>query len=140
DHLANETVNYTYDGLNRWTVAETAGGGGWGQSFGYDGFGNLTTKAATKGTVPVLSVTFDPATNHQLGGPWTYDANGNTTSPYSYGPFYDVENRMVQQGQYDFYVYDPAGKRVKHASNSGVKEFYFYGIGGQKLETLRCTD
>ena len=28
DHVVNETVNYTYDGLNRLTLAETAGAGG----------------------------------------------------------------------------------------------------------------
>ena len=40
DGVVGETVNYTYDALNRLTRAETAGSGGWGQAFTYDGFGN----------------------------------------------------------------------------------------------------
>jgi YD repeat-containing protein len=64
DGVVGETANYTYDALNRLTLAETAGSGGWGQSFTYDGFGNLTAKAATKGTgVPTFTATINPATN-----------------------------------------------------------------------------
>jgi hypothetical protein len=40
DAIAGETVNYTYDSLNRLTLAETAGTG-WGDLYSYDGFGNL---------------------------------------------------------------------------------------------------
>src|SRR5262249_8140323 len=39
DGVLGETVNYTYDSLNRLTLAETVGSGGWGQGFTYDGFG-----------------------------------------------------------------------------------------------------
>ena len=80
---------------------ESADGGGdggergWGQSFGYDGFGNLTTKAPTKGSVPVLSVSFDGLTNRGGG---SYDANGNNLWPGGFpGATYDVENRMIGQ-------------------------------------------
>ena len=103
-------MNYTYDALNRLTLAETAGSGGWGQGFGYDGFGNLTAKTATKGSVPVLSVSFDGTTNRLVGG--GYDANGNGLG---YGVVFDVENRMVGQtlnGLGTRWVYDPSGKRV----------------------------
>ena len=34
------------------------------------------------------------------------------------------------------YAYDPSGKRVKKMG--GAEEFYFYGIGGQKLATMVC--
>jgi YD repeat-containing protein len=101
DHVLNETVNYTYDTLNRLTRAETAGAGGWGQAFGYDGFGNLTSKTATKGSVPTLSVMYDGTTNRQVGV--SYDANGNT------GGQFDVENRMVSDWGGRFWAYDHAG-------------------------------
>jgi YD repeat-containing protein len=49
DSLTGDTVNYSYDALNRLTHAETAGPQ-WGQSYTFDGFGNLTAKTVTKGT------------------------------------------------------------------------------------------
>ena len=76
DGVAGETVNYTYDALNRLATAGTTNGT-WGQAFAYDGFGNLTGKTVTQGSAPTLSVSFDPVTNHQNGQ--SYDANGNPT-------------------------------------------------------------
>ena len=74
DGVAGETVNYTYDTLNRLATAG-ATNGTWGQAFAYDGFGNLTGKTVTQGSAPTLSVSFDPLTNRQNGQ--SYDANGN---------------------------------------------------------------
>lgn len=134
DHILNETVNYSYDSLNRLTLAETAGTGGWGQGFSYDGFGNLTTKTATKGSVPVMNVTFNGTTNRVSGG--SYDANGN---PAILGTVYDMENRiLVTNSALTWYVYDPAGKRVMQKTNEGIREYSFYGLGGQKLVTRTC--
>lgn len=42
DWVSGEEVNYQYDALNRLASAETTGAG-WGQAFGYDGFGNLVS-------------------------------------------------------------------------------------------------
>jgi YD repeat-containing protein len=63
DGVTGETVDYTYDALSRLTKAETEGTTGvqWGQSYTYDGFGNLTAKGVTKGSAPTFSVTIDPA-------------------------------------------------------------------------------
>src|SRR6516164_576024 len=126
DNMNSETVNYAYDALNRLANATA---GTWGQGFGYDGFGNLTAKTALLGSVPVLSVSFDAATNHQAGV--SYDANGNVMG---YLTAYDVENRMIGG-----YSYDHAGKRVYKDLVGGGYELYFYGIGGQKLVTATCT-
>ena len=46
DGIAGETVNYTYDPLNRLASA-SATNGTWGQSYAYDGFGNVTQKSVT---------------------------------------------------------------------------------------------
>ena len=138
DGIIGETVNYSYDSLNRLSSA-LATNNAWGQGFGYDGFGNLTAKTALAGSVPTMSVSFDPLTNHQNGV--GYDANGNPT-----GPSYDVENRMIS-GNGETYSYDHAGKRVLKqytiaapSPNAGSPGFevYFYGIGGQKLMTKQC--
>jgi RHS repeat-associated protein len=132
DGVAGETVNYTYDALNRLATAG-ATNGTWGQAFAYDGFGNLTGKTVTQGSAPTLSVSFDPLTNHQNGQ--SYDANGNPASMYLK---YDIENRMIVGANGDRYAYDHAGKRVKKAV-TGAEEFYFYGINGKRLATLVCT-
>ena len=43
DVLSGEQIVYTYDALNRLASAETTSGSPqWGQSYNYDGFGNLT--------------------------------------------------------------------------------------------------
>ena len=137
DGVANETVNYTYDALNRLASAN-ATNGIWGQGFTYDGFGNLTQKVVTQGAAPTLSVAFDPATNRQAGIP--YDSNGNMAV---YGSAYDGENRLLASyvGGYPWnYEYDPQGRRVlkTNASSGNQGEMYFYGIGGQKLATYQC--
>jgi YD repeat-containing protein len=40
DYVINQTVNYTYDSLNRLTAASA--GSTWAEQYTYDGFGNLT--------------------------------------------------------------------------------------------------
>jgi YD repeat-containing protein len=50
DTVSGESVVYTYDSLNRLL---TAGGNGWGQSYGYDAFGNLLSKTITAGSARV---------------------------------------------------------------------------------------
>jgi RHS repeat-associated protein len=135
DGISGETVNYTYDELNRLTGA-SATNGAWGQSFTYDGFGNLTDKTPTAGSAPSLHVSIDPLTNREIGP--TYDANGNNWS-VSNGSSYDVENRLAatnNAGQ--LYAYDYRNKRlVKDVA--GAAELYFYGIDGRKLATYQCS-
>ena len=81
----------------------------------------------------MLSVSVDPATNRVVGR--SYDANGNDlVDVYT---VYDVENRMIT-GSAGTYVYDHAGKRVKEGDETSW-EYYFYGVGGQKLVTEACT-
>ena len=133
DGVSGETVNYTYDAVNRLATAG-ATNGTWGQGFTYDGFGNLTGKTVTAGSAPTMSASFAWATNWQIGG--TYDANGNPSGGFLQ---YDVENRMMMGAGGETYVYDQAGKRVKKAVGNAW-EFYFYGIGGQKLVTLPCVN
>ncbi len=129
DGYMPETVNYTYDSLNRLSNA-AATSGAYSQSYTYDGFGNLTSKSAA-GAYPAYSATFNPATNRQNGV--AYDANGNQTTNGTY----DVSNRLVTSTIGQSYAYDYRGKRtVKWMSGSA--EVYFYGIDGRKLTTLTC--
>jgi YD repeat-containing protein len=112
--VSGETVAYAYDSLNRLI---SANGPGWGQGFGYDGFGNLTAKTVLAGSVPTFSGAFDAATNRQAGV--SYDANGNqlTDRAGAASLQYDVENRLVfaRNGWSSpgwWYGYDPDNRRV----------------------------
>ena len=68
DNVSGEQVSFTYDTLNRLATAGTQSGfsPAWSQSYGYDGFGNLTQ-------VNGSSVASYDANNHGGGE----DANGN---------------------------------------------------------------
>ncbi|MGH9963024.1 MAG: hypothetical protein ACREBC_38895, partial [Pyrinomonadaceae bacterium] len=133
---AGETVNYSYDSLNRLTLAETTGTQ-WGLSFTYDGFGNRLNQAVTKGSAPTVSMNYDAATNRING--WNYDANGNATvGPL--GPstqlIYDADNRLSQAGQ-EYYAYTPSNKRIWIKKPNFAEEVHFYSITGQRLGVYR---
>jgi RHS repeat-associated protein len=146
----NETVNYTYDPLNRLLTAQ-ATNNAWGNSYTYDSFGNLTAMNVTAGSAPHFSINSDPATNRSLGtlAPIVYDANGNPigTQPAGSNPYinqaYDVENRLTWTtgtGAYTYIGYDPSGKRVTQIDMVNGSQFqneriHFYSITGQRLGT-----
>ena len=157
DSASGQTVNYTYDSLNRLTGAQAAGG--WGESYSYDGFGNLTGITPTGQGGETWSGMVDQATNRLAGV--NYDANGNQIGDQVYTNYkWDPENRMVQQlspagGSWyggTGYTYDPGGRRVMKNVNAdpqgtntgtgygaGTWEFYFYGLNGRKMATIGCT-
>jgi RHS repeat-associated protein len=140
---SGEEVLYTYDSLNRLITASTSstsdanGNTAWGQSFGYDAFGSLTAKTATKGSPPVLSVAVDPATNRIVGS--SYDANGNITGGY----VWDAENRLTSvPSSATAYGYDAQNKRFfiwdgttvdGYGGNTNGYTVNVYTPGGQKL-------
>ena len=93
--VSGETTNYTYDSLNRLATGSTAA---WGQSFTYDGFGNLTDKNVTAGSAPILHITVNPANNRISTA--NYDLNGNLLyfqAGTSYT--YDLENRLTSSSR-----------------------------------------
>jgi RHS repeat-associated protein len=109
--LNGENISYVYDSLNRLTSASGDSGGGWGQAYTYDGFGNLTARTGT-GAAQSTTITTpaDPTTNRLSG--YGYDANGNQLSV---GYHYDAENRLVQAnmpGGTMHYGYDGQNKRI----------------------------
>jgi len=80
DAVTGENVSYTYDSLNRLIAAATTNSTGpiWGDSYSYDGFGNLTGKTVTQGTAPSASPQVNSATNQaRMIGDNGFDANGN---------------------------------------------------------------
>src|SRR5262249_30078604 len=95
DAISGEEVTYAYDSLNRLASAQTSWSDcndsahpAWGQSYAYDGFGNLTDQNVTRCSAPEMHVTYSASTNRQTGD--VADANGNI------GYYlYDVENRIT---------------------------------------------
>jgi len=128
DGVLSETVNYTYDSLNRLSTA-LATNGAMTQQYSYDGFGNLT------GTLGAIVWSFDPSRNAPAG---SVDANGDSATA---GLQWNVENRLVGQSQYPStrtIGYDPWGKRVWEqtwdANNGpGNPLVTVYSITGQRL-------
>jgi len=105
-------VTYGYDSLNR--LASASSSAGWGETFTYDGFGNLTDKTVTSGAAPALHVTMDPAVNNRISNSsgYGYDATGNLTAgPGFLYATYDVQNRMATwvptSGGTEYYSYGP---------------------------------
>jgi len=144
DGVTGETVNYTYDSLNRLATAASTNGA-WGNAYTYDGWGNLTAKTITQGTAPTYSANPDPSRN---GGP----------DPTVVDPTLDVEGRTIAQAvpqgaSSPAWTYDPAGKmvfylngqwtttadRVGDTTTSEACEFRFYGITGQRLGRYTCS-
>jgi RHS repeat-associated protein len=135
DVISGETVVYTYDALNRLATAQTsAGSPTWGQSYTYDGWGNLTDQNVILGSAPTMHVAYNPATNRQTGD--VADANGNIGSSYTY----DMSNRLIQaSGTSMVYAYAPDNKRVWRGDGSSTNEYTFWTPGGQKLATYTPT-
>ncbi|MFN9892499.1 MAG: hypothetical protein ACK58M_04595, partial [Acidobacteriota bacterium] len=89
--VSGETVNYTYDALQRLEKAETASAA-WGLTWDYDGFGNRWEQRITKGTAPPNTVSFDQTTNRVNSAWYQHDANGNMTAMPGYNNLtYDID-------------------------------------------------
>jgi YD repeat-containing protein len=146
---------FTYDALNRLVSAQNAGTDCtakvlqnkteyWGNSYGYDAWGNLLQKSITKCGAENLIVTAD-AHNwiHASGTDYQYDAAGNMTFDATAGLSYnfDQENRLTGAAGYA-YTYDSDGNRVRKA-NSSTGTLYWYmtpGIVGESDLSGNLTD
>ncbi len=123
--------SFTYDNLNRLSSAGTSAT--WGDSYGYDSWGNLLSKTITKGTAESLSVTVD-ANNHLNG--YGYDGNGNLTSlnGVTYNHF-NIENQWTSQTTYGVtYLYDGDGNRVKSSGGASGTRVYWYDDDGNVVD------
>jgi len=149
DGMTGENTTYTYDALNRLTNASNSL---WSEAYGYDGFGNLTSKTGSGGSpnpAPTVSMTYN--SKNQLTNIY-YDANGNQNGAYSpyTGNTYSVENRLTMEvlgsNPYpaNIYAYDPWGKRVmsgyspNYLNPQPTYNYTFYGVTGQKLAMVTC--
>jgi RHS repeat-associated protein len=113
------TESFTYDNLNRVATAQSQATSGtycWGQSFGYDRYGNLGTVTATSCTPPTLNLSIN--TNNQItNSGYAYDASGDLTSDGTYTYAWDARHRLQSAGGVT-YTYDGDGKRVMKSSGT----------------------
>ncbi len=124
-------MTYQYDQLGRLIAAATTGPE-WGQSYVFDGFGNLTQQVVTKGTAPSMSMVVDPATNRLGGSGVGYDAVGNLTSDGVNTFTYDGHNRL-RTATGETYSYSSKNQRLVVTRPNGTKDFHLYGAFGELL-------
>jgi hypothetical protein len=110
----NRVLNHKPAGFVGYRMIQATSSSGWGEAYGFDAFGNLTTKTGSGGA-PQLSVLAKPVNNQiqQVSG-LTYDANGNE---YYGGLTYDAENRVATVPGLQ-YAYDAQNKRIWHWTGS----------------------
>ena len=95
DTLSGETISYQYDALKRLTSASSTPISGstptaWTQTYGYDGFGNLTAKVLNGNST---AIAVNPANNGLTNA--NYDGNGNMVTGLGAGFTYDEANRIT---------------------------------------------
>jgi RHS repeat-associated protein len=113
--------SFTYDNMNRVASAQsqaTTGTDCWGDSYGYDRFGNLLTMTVTKCSAQSLNVTVD-GSNHISG--MSYDAAGNLTGDGTLTYAWDAENRLKTTAATN-YKFDGDSLRVL----KGTNDLYWY--------------
>ena len=120
DGVNSETIDYTYDELNRVLTASVPTG----ESFAYDTIGNMTSKAGTAlsygTTTPKHAVKSHGTTTY------TYDANGSLTAKGTQTIKYDPERRpiLVQDGtSIHRAAYDGDGVRRKRDDSNGTVHY-----------------
>jgi RHS repeat-associated protein len=113
------TESFTYDNLNRVATAQSQATSGtycWGQSFGYDRYGNLGSLTLTKCTPPTKSLSVN-LNNQITNSGFTYDASGDMTSDGTYTYAWDARHRLQSAGGVT-YTYDGDSKRVMKSSGT----------------------
>ena len=120
DSVNSETIDYTYDDLDRLLTASVPAG----DSYAYNTIGNMTSKSGT---------TLDYGTTSPKHGvksygstSYSYDANGSMTNKGDLSIKYDPEHRpvRVQDGNTIYRVaYDGDGVRRKRLDENGTVHY-----------------
>ena len=128
DGVNSETVDYTYDDLDRLLTASVPTG----ESFAYDTIGNMTAKAGT--TLDYGTTSPKHAVKSHGTTAYTYDANGSMTARGTQTIKYDPEQRpiLVRDGSsVHRAAYDGDGVRRKRDDSNGT--VHYLGAYERKL-------
>ncbi len=137
DNAAGDAVDYTYNVLGQLIKAETTSNE-WGQSFVFDGFGNLAQQVVTKGSAPSMTLNVNPANNQVTGSGNSYDAAGNLTSTlYGGNMTYDLASRLASVQGMPVLRYTARNERLIVNKFDGTREVHMRGIGGEMIGVYR---
>jgi RHS repeat-associated protein len=128
----SQTCNYAHDDLVR--LASANCGAIWGQTFGYDAFGNLTKSVIPGSAGYSFQPTYSSSTNRISSLPGftpTYDANGNVLNDSSHSYSWDAFGRPLTIGSIGL-TYDALGRQVEQ-NQSGTYRSVVYTPTGEKL-------
>ena len=103
----------------------TTGPEAWGQSFGYDPWGNLLSVTVTQGSAPMLTVGAND--QNQIPG-YSYDAAGNVLANAGLSYSWNAEGETKSAGNVT-YLYDGDGRRVEKSTG----KLYWYGMSSEPL-------
>jgi RHS repeat-associated protein len=137
--VVTQTIDYTYDPLQRLTLADYSGGDSY--SYTYDAVGNRLSQDDVVGGQPTsLEYTYDEANRLTAVGSvsYTWDANGNLLNDGTNTYTYDSANRLtaVTGGQNAVsYVYDGLGNRLQQTAN-GTTITYVNDLNGGLTQVL----
>jgi RHS repeat-associated protein len=134
DTVQNLNYGFQYDELNRLARAETTNTNLWGNTYGYDIWGNLYAKYQIAGTQQGEFFQQTMNTKNQFVG-WSYDAAGNLLNDGAHSYQYDPEGRIrcLDAGANcanpaASYVYSVEGRRVKRTAG-GATTLYLHDGG-----------
>lgn len=126
---SSRTATYTYDQLNRLATAVTPNANNWGNTYGYDSWGNLLQKNQNGNQNFEYLQMLANGQNQLSSSPIAYDAAGNvTTDNFGQAYTYDAENRIAT-AQGVTYTYDADGNRVSKSTGT----LYWTGAGKDAL-------
>ena len=146
---SDQTIEYTYDDLNRLTAADYDTGLYY--HYTYDAVGNRTGQETAFVTDPLLpptptvtAYTFDNANRLATVNtlPYTFDANGNLLSDGEYTYSYDSANRLSAINKTDTaitYRYNGQGDRIQQTVN-GVENNYTLDLNSGLTQVLAFGD
>jgi len=102
----------------------------WGNTYGYDAWGNLLNKSSLANTCSGEGLSVAVGANNRISiAGYAYDAAGNMTNDGLGHTFtYDQENRITGAAGYT-YVYDVDGNRVQKANGSSGTLYWYMTPG-----------
>jgi YD repeat-containing protein len=130
DNAVAPNINgYSYDALDRLTLANLPGGTSY--AYTYDAVGNRTSKGSETYTYSATSNRIATVGSRTF----SFDANGSTTNDGNNTYVYDVRGRMVQAtstlGATDYKV-NALGQRIRK-TNSLADTVFHYDTGGRLI-------
>jgi hypothetical protein len=143
DSANTQTCAYQHDDVSRIANVD-CGTGGWGQSFAYDAFSNITKNVLQNHSGNSFQPTYQtsPSITNRIATlpgniPVTYDANGNTLSDGTYTYTWDVESRpaTIATSSTVTLTFDALGRVVEQLKNATYTQIV-YGSAGEKLALM----